>query len=115
MHRLDLGLYSHPLYRKCPPEEERTRDTVDSEPKHYQLSCSGPRNTGYVLHLYVEIEIVKSSKLWGKGLRVCSEVYVMGSANSNDSYGFRVVGKETSVMLPGIKNCTRFKTTLTNI
>ena len=24
------------------PEEDRTRDTVDSEPKHYQLSYSGP-------------------------------------------------------------------------
>ena len=26
------------------PEEDRTRDTVDSEPKHYQLSYSGPNN-----------------------------------------------------------------------
>ena len=25
------------------PEEDRTRDTVDSEPKHYQLSYSGPQ------------------------------------------------------------------------
>ena len=25
------------------PEEDRTRDTVDSKPKHYQLSYSGPR------------------------------------------------------------------------
>ena len=24
------------------PEEERTHDAVDSEPKHYQLSYSGP-------------------------------------------------------------------------
>ena len=24
------------------PEEDRTRDSVDSEPKHYQLSYSGP-------------------------------------------------------------------------
>ena len=24
------------------PEEDRTRDVVDSEPKHYQLSYSGP-------------------------------------------------------------------------
>ena len=24
------------------PAEDRTRDTVDSEPKHYQLSYSGP-------------------------------------------------------------------------
>ena len=27
---------------KMSPEEDRTRDTVDSEPKHYQLSYSGP-------------------------------------------------------------------------
>ena len=31
-----------PLYRKKSPEEDRTRDAVDSEPKHYQLSYSGP-------------------------------------------------------------------------
>ena len=30
-----------PLPKKS-PEEDRTRDTVDSEPKHYQLSYSGP-------------------------------------------------------------------------
>ena len=27
---------------KMSPEENRTRDAVDSEPKHYQLSYSGP-------------------------------------------------------------------------
>ena len=27
---------------KMSPEEDRTRDTVDSEPNHYQLSYSGP-------------------------------------------------------------------------
>ena len=27
---------------KMSPEEDRTRDTVDIEPKHYQLSYSGP-------------------------------------------------------------------------
>ena len=26
------------------PEEDRTRDAVDSEPKHYQLSYSSPDN-----------------------------------------------------------------------
>ena len=51
MHRLDLGLYSHPkeflgecslnpreksLYRKISPEEDRTRDAVDSVPRHYR-------------------------------------------------------------------------------
>ena len=55
MHRLDLGLYSHPKdfepmltprekspLPKMSPEEDRTRDAVDSEPQHYQLSYSGP-------------------------------------------------------------------------
>ena len=28
------------------PEEDRTRDAVDSEPKHYQLSYSGPHWRG---------------------------------------------------------------------
>ena len=32
----------NPLYRKMSPEEDRTRDAVDSKPKHYQLSYSGP-------------------------------------------------------------------------
>ena len=32
---------------KKSPEEDRTRDTVDSEPKHYQLSYSGPHRTMY--------------------------------------------------------------------
>ena len=27
---------------KISPEEDRTRDAVDGEPKHYQLSYSGP-------------------------------------------------------------------------
>ena len=30
---------------KMSPEEDRTRDAVDSEPKHYQLSYSGPTET----------------------------------------------------------------------
>ena len=30
---------------KMSPEEDRTRDAVDSEPKHYQLSYSGPSHT----------------------------------------------------------------------
>ena len=29
---------------KMSPEEDRTCDAVDSEPKHYQLSYSGPRD-----------------------------------------------------------------------
>ena len=31
----------NPLYRKMSPEEDRTRDTVDSEPKHYQGGGGG--------------------------------------------------------------------------
>ena len=31
------------------PEEDRTRDAVDSEPKHYQLSYSGPQSTCFDL------------------------------------------------------------------
>ena len=31
---------------KMSPEEDRTRDAVDSEPKHYQLSYSDPQVTG---------------------------------------------------------------------
>ena len=30
------------LTTEMSPEEDRTRDAVDSEPKHYQLSYSGP-------------------------------------------------------------------------
>ena len=71
MHRLDLGLYSHPKeflggmefepmltprekspLPKMSPEEDRTRDTVDSEPKHYQLSYSGARILEHNLDLY---------------------------------------------------------------
>ena len=34
---------------KMSPEVDRTRDAVDSEPKHYQLSYSGPKSTfGYL-------------------------------------------------------------------
>ena len=61
VHRLDLGLYSHPKEflggmefepmltprEKSPlpknsPEEDRTRDAVDSEPKHYQRAIPAP-------------------------------------------------------------------------
>ena len=68
MHRLDLGLYSHPkefwgkwslnpcqlqrknpLYRKISPEEDQTRDAVDSEPKHYQRAIPAPHS--YLKHL----------------------------------------------------------------
>ena len=34
---------------KMSPEEDRTRDTMDSEPKHYQLSYSGPPCLRYTI------------------------------------------------------------------
>ena len=36
------------------PEEDRTRDSVDSEPKHYQLSYSGP-HSGMKIRNFVNI------------------------------------------------------------
>ena len=33
---------------KMSPEEDRTRDAVDSEPKHYQLSYSGARRREFL-------------------------------------------------------------------
>ena len=33
------------------PEEDRTLDAVDSEPKHYQLSYSGPPGHWYDLNV----------------------------------------------------------------
>ena len=51
------------------PEEDRTRDAVDSEPKHYQLSYSGPQllfKSGYKLNVpldtSVSVEIVVTRK-----------------------------------------------------
>ena len=35
---------------KMSPEEDRTRDAVDSEPKHYQLSYSGPLLLLFLVH-----------------------------------------------------------------
>ena len=32
------------LYQKISPEEDRTRDTVDSEPKHYQRAIPAPNH-----------------------------------------------------------------------
>ena len=42
------------------PEEDRTRDAVDSEPKHYQLSYSGPKflvSGNIILNLRKEMHI----------------------------------------------------------
>ena len=33
---------------KMSPAEDRTRNAVDSEPKHYQLSYSGPKTVNWI-------------------------------------------------------------------
>ena len=43
---------------KMSPEEDRTRDTVDSEPKHYQLSYSSPPNTFLILERSEQVHTV---------------------------------------------------------
>ena len=47
------------------PEEDRTRDPVDSEPKHYQLSYSGPPMKAYELNRE-KIEKVTTFKYFGQ-------------------------------------------------
>ena len=37
------------------PEEDRTRDTVDSEPKHYQLSYSGPQPVYMTPYVFLRV------------------------------------------------------------
>ena len=51
------------------PEEDRTRDAVDSEPKHYQLSYSGPKllfESGYKFSVPVDanasVQVVVTKK-----------------------------------------------------
>ena len=41
---------------KMSPEEDRTCDAVDSEPKHYQLSYSGPQIFFRLIHFFVRIQ-----------------------------------------------------------
>ena len=43
---------------KMSPEEDRTRDAVDSEPKDYQLSYSGPL-TEFKSHLFYFIQLAE--------------------------------------------------------
>ena len=38
----------NPIYRKISPEEDRIRDAVDSEPKHYQRAVPTPQ-----LHIWL--------------------------------------------------------------
>ena len=53
---------------KMSPEEDRTRDAVDSEPKHYQLSYSGPRMIS-ILRKRTRIGRPSSTRsvLWNQG------------------------------------------------
>ena len=44
---------------KMSPEEDRTRDAVDSEPKHYQLNYSGPVTPVNLLPLVTSAADVK--------------------------------------------------------
>ena len=48
------------------PEEDRTRDIVDREPKHYQLSYSGPQSSHLKTGTPVAI-LVKSFENWYSG------------------------------------------------
>ena len=47
---------------KMSREEDRTRDTVDSEPKHYQLSYSGPQEAHLNLNILVLVVNISNSK-----------------------------------------------------
>ena len=38
------------------PEEDRTRDAVDSEPKHYQLSYFGRQHFIQLAHVHIDID-----------------------------------------------------------
>ena len=47
---LMLSPRENPHYRKMSPEEDRTRDTVDSKPKHYQRAIPAPRSVSKSSH-----------------------------------------------------------------
>ena len=68
-----------PLPKKS-PEEDRTRDAVDSEPKHYQLSYSGPHVHQWlalVLHMMISSpNIALSAGLHGMMLRKWTRINV---------------------------------------
>ena len=50
------------------PEEDRTRDAVDSEPKHYQLSYSSPREGVNSMFIVLVSVLVLISMLLGEGV-----------------------------------------------
>ena len=82
------------------PEEDRTHDTVDSEPKHYQLSYSGPK-TQHVIRIDWKLckkVSVKSfcflTKMWSsmkvKVIQTSTKMYILEmtiqSVGSSDVY-----------------------------
>ena len=72
-----------PYTGRKPPEEDRTRDAVDSEPKHYQLSCSGPRQlllTCCLAGLVVKWSTQRAARLVGR--------VVKASASTAEDPGF---------------------------
>ena len=59
---------------KMSPEEDRTRDAVDSEPKHYQLSYSGPVCLQYSFCLHTSMYLyLLSISLW------CTTFHFLGN------------------------------------
>ena len=52
------------------PEEDRTRDAVDSEPKHYQLSYCGPTARN-------KLNITCNQSLSGMGLLLCFSLFML--------------------------------------
>ena len=62
---------------KMSPEEDRTRDAVDSEPKHYQLSYSGPRKENISEHLAFDTNM-PSDMTWSVSLLDASTPWLMG-------------------------------------
>ena len=94
MHRLDLGLHSHPKEffgmefeplltprEKSPlpeifPEEDQTRDAVDSEPKHYQRAIPAPNcvqrhNSRFLQSLHCATNCLQQVRSSGQGEIMC--------------------------------------------
>ena len=55
---------------KMSPEEDRTRNTVDSEPKHYQLSYSGPPLTKVNIMILTRMSPLDESAVTAAGKMV---------------------------------------------
>ena len=66
---------------KMSPEEDRTRDTVDSEPKHYQLSYSGPP-IAFCEELFLHLVMAETCFLSGY-------IFLLKSYGENSSFSTR--------------------------